>query len=359
MILPKNEKVYDVIYNLIYTYLDFKNQLKFINICKKFNKYKILSLKYNTFGLTDEILKHNIYLQLKILNTSGNEKITNLNHLTSLEELDITCYYDYGGYNLIESGVGDFGISEIKHNLKKLNACLNNKITNLTNMYLLEELNISGIWRIIDIPMAQNLTKLFAHGNSGIKDLNHLTSLTELDISSNTCYRHSCEIGNIDICRLKLKKLDASGNYNITDLNFMTSLEELIAIDIDSIGNDGIAKLNLKKLDAHDNRNITNLNHMTLLEELNISGRCGVNYAGIKNLLNIIKLDAHDNCNITNLNHMTLLEELNISGRCGVDYAGIKNLLNITKLDAYNNPKITVLKACKFIKLINIYRKCE
>ena len=73
---------------------------------------------------------------VKILNVSKNEGITNVNHLSNLEELNIS------SFQICPCGVNQEGISNLKL-VKKLNASNNDKIINVNHLEKLEELDIS------------------------------------------------------------------------------------------------------------------------------------------------------------------------------------------------------------------------
>jgi hypothetical protein len=101
--------------------LQFQNNKR-----KSHGKIKRIRCKGSYCGINDEGIKN---LNLEKLNARNNSKITNINHMTKLKELD-------AGRNC---GTDD---GEIKNlNLEKLYAQLNSKIRNINHMTKLKELN--------------------------------------------------------------------------------------------------------------------------------------------------------------------------------------------------------------------------
>jgi hypothetical protein len=74
----------------------------------------------NSCGVNDDGIKN---LNLEILEADSNPKITNVNHMRNLSELDASN----------NSGIDDFGIKKI--NLKKLKAYNNANISNKKKYY--------------------------------------------------------------------------------------------------------------------------------------------------------------------------------------------------------------------------------
>jgi len=172
------------------------------------------------------------------LNIKNNKNITNVNHLSKLEELNISWF----------CGVDQKGIKDLKL-VKKLNAECNSKIKDVNHLDKLEELNISwncGVNQegIKELKLIKNLN---AHNNDKIKDVNHLDKLEELDISWN------CGVNQEGIKYLKLvKKLNTFNNDKITDINHLNKLEKL---DISGyrceVVQEGIINLNFIKRVKH------------------------------------------------------------------------------------------------------------
>jgi hypothetical protein len=123
--------------------------------------------------LNDKILFN--YPFIKYLDASYNLKITNVNYMHKLIELDASGHY---------CGIDDLGIKNI--NLKKLKAYYNKKITNINHMYNLSELVILGDSGIGDLGINKlNLIKLDAGHNKKITNINYMTNLSELNASGN------------------------------------------------------------------------------------------------------------------------------------------------------------------------------
>src|SRR6185437_9335889 len=115
------------ILQIIVDFSDFNTGLAIIIVNKETNKK--LKIKYikNENKLTDEILKQQKFSHLKVLNVCDNKKVSTVNHLVKLEELNVGA----------SCGIDQNGIAEI--NLKKLNASDNYKIKDVNHMNKLEE----------------------------------------------------------------------------------------------------------------------------------------------------------------------------------------------------------------------------
>ncbi len=94
-------------------------------------------------------------LNITDLNICNNKKITNVNHLKFLINLNISW----------ECGVDQKGILQLKF-IKKLNACDNNKITNINHLLFLEELDMSFNCGIIQKEISSNLNIVNLHTNN-------------------------------------------------------------------------------------------------------------------------------------------------------------------------------------------------
>ncbi len=237
-------------------------------------------------------------------------------------------------------------------NFLKLNEKLNFKkvCKKMKNIYLIEIID-DKYSRIIDEKILKNETyqfiqKLNLCESNKIFDLNFLTKLKELDCSFT-------EINDNNIKELNLEHLSANNCKNITNINHMSKLKILDVSGNCGVNDYGIKNLlNIVELNASENTKITNVNHMLKLKILDAIGNCGVNDYGIKNLLNVIKLNASSNTKITNVNHMLKLEILGASGNCGVNDYGIKNLLNIVELIVSENTKITNINHMTKLKIL-------
>jgi hypothetical protein len=119
---------------------------------------------------------------LRVLNASENGQITNVNHLTKLEKLN-ACGSEYRLFMNNYSGIDQKGIENLT-TLRILNAKGNNKITNVNHMIKLEELNASGYCGIDQngIHQLTNLRILVASNNRKITNVNHMVKLEELEV---------------------------------------------------------------------------------------------------------------------------------------------------------------------------------
>ena len=143
----------------------FLDQIRLRQVCVIFHNRLEIHDFYNIdrkylHRLNDSILSN--YSFIRSLNSHNNLKITNINYMTQLVELDAS-----GGY----CGITDQGISQL--NLIKLNVSYNQKITNI----------------------------------------NHMTKLVEL-----TACGRNCGINNVDLCMANPLKLDVSYNHKITNI---------------------------------------------------------------------------------------------------------------------------------------------
>src|ERR1700744_4032630 len=80
----------------------------------------------------------------------------------------------------------------------------------------------------------------------------------------------------------------------------------------------------LTKLNADLNVKIKDVSQMaSTLKILNVSGYCGIDQNGIKNL-HLTELNACNNKKIKDVSQMTSLKILDARGNCGIDQNGIK-----------------------------------
>ncbi|ARF12313.1 hypothetical protein Klosneuvirus_4_128 [Klosneuvirus KNV1] len=190
------------IWQIFFDQVDFLSQIRLTMVCKYFH----LSLKVTDFHnidekylrlLTNDILKN--YPFIIKLNANYNKKITNVNYLTHLKELDV--------YWL--SGIGDEGIKDC--DLTILGANRNSKIKNVNHMKHLKELYASGECGISDNGIKEcDLVILNAYNNYKIKNVNHMKKLKYLNAG------RECGIGDDGIKDCELVNLDAVGNNKIT-----------------------------------------------------------------------------------------------------------------------------------------------
>src|SRR6185437_10484226 len=97
----------------ILDFTDIQTGLNIIVLCKETNKKLKIKYVYESFKLTDDILKQKKYSHLIALNAAANSKITNINNFHKLETLNAS---------RISCGIDQKGI--IKLNLKELNALI-------------------------------------------------------------------------------------------------------------------------------------------------------------------------------------------------------------------------------------------
>ena len=174
-------------------------------------------------------------------------------------------------------------------------------------------------------------------------DINSKTLEYIININSEITELYSKTITQetLNKCKL-LVKLNINHNKNITNVNHLSKLEELNISSHCGVNQEGIKNLKLvKNLNAQNNNRIKDVNHLAKLEELNISGmHCGADQEGIKDLKLVIKLDASYNTKIKDVNYLEKLEKLNISFDCGVNQKGIRDLKLLKIVNTYNNDKI-------------------
>lgn len=311
----------------IYNKLESNWQLHFKLTSIKFAKYEITNLKHHmiNYKLTNNILKLHPYI-IK-LNIKNNGKITDVSYLTRLRELNISneCAYP-------TNVVGNSGIFSLT-NLTKLNAYGNIKLTNIDHLINLQKLNIGGECGVNKIGFLTNLTKL--HTGRNKIDINHLTSLLNLSISYYSIYSDIKSLTN-------LTKLSMHSD-TICNINHFVNLRTLHIKYSHGclVTNTSISSLtNLTELDIARTTTITNINSLINLRILDIS--CSImDNNGISLLTNLVNLDCWSNTHITDINTLTGLQILNAGYECGLDNNGISSLTNLVHLDILYNTHIT------------------
>lgn len=268
------------IIRLIFNRLKFIDQICIRLVSKHFIIYPITNLFIGEplkLKLNDEILQ--LYPLASSLDISGNKYVTNINHMTSLLTLNISCHISRDMY--------DTDVSTSNINIDGFS-----KLTNLT------ELDMSGIKKITDLNSLINLRILSAK--------THM-----IYAGCSTYYYYDCEITNRGISSLiKLTELYIDDNITITNINSLINLRLLHAPNT-KINNGGVSKLtNLTELNVNSSDQITNISHMTNLLVLSASGDCGIDNTGISNLTKIVKLDISNNFKITNVSHMINLRKV-------------------------------------------------
>ena len=108
--------------------------------------------------------------------------------------------------------------------VEKLDASDNPKITNINYLTKLKELNARDLCGIDDqgLRFATNLTMLTTSSNPNITNLNHMTKLIGLNAIGS-----SCGVGDAGISDLNLIGLSTTNNPQITSVKHMTKLKIL------------------------------------------------------------------------------------------------------------------------------------
>lgn len=322
-------------------------------------------------------------LNLRTLLMSGCRLITNLNHMSLLQKLDIA-----GGNTLIHNS----GLSSL-YNLKCLNACDNHNITTVSHFTNLTDLSVSYNCGVSEVNI-KSLKILNITNNPRITDLNSLTNLIDLTASYNSGLHHT------SLHNLNLTRLDLSHNYGVSDISWMTNLRHLDISWNSAIGNHVLKNIHPEYLDISYNSRIKDINHMHLsIKTLLISGNRGITFEGLYKLnplvifasynINIISynfmsnltsadlswnplirddsinlltnltcLDISNCQSISNINTLTRLETLTMTGACGVTNFGLSQLHNITDLCLNNNTLITDIQHMTLLTRLSINYNC-
>lgn len=376
------------------TKLDINNNNKIKNISR------LQNLKCLNISLNQGFITHKNKINQKIINTiqqpitklyaSDNKYITNISHMTSLTNLDIS-----NDSNITQESINNL-------NLVVLNLEYNKKITDISHMNKLKKLNISGTSvitqnginkldllelqiynqsKIIDLNHMTNLVKLNAsiyfflvdYVPIGItqRNISSLTSLTELNIENNTQIfdiQHMTNLTKLNIkgtninkeslAKLNLIELRISQCTQSYDISHMNKLKILhytrIDNDTDNINNLTSKKLeglDLKYLNIHDETMVYDLSHMTNLKYLNIKCQ-NFNYDmqkyfsnyqdSISKISSLVKLKLDNFPGYLNIQHMSNLKKIYARDNSTIDQICIDNLnMLITTLYACNNSKIT------------------
>lgn len=280
-----------------------------------------------------------LYTNLKVLNIEYCRRITNINCLINLEELNISG----------SCGVSDSGIANL--NLKKIIVRKNTKITNISHMTNLEYIDIS--YTNIDNNGIKNLNPSYLNleNNKTITNINHMTNLKYLYLTDT--------IINNDGIR-NINPIELFNNIYIDKFNHMTNLKYLNTTILLSFNDDTFEKLDLKSLTLHGNENnkIINFNSMINLEHLHLYNLGFMSEEAIKELRNLKSLILHNTCGLTNFNHMSNLKYLKMINTDHVIFnpisnEGIDKLKNIESLIIQSDNSIT--KIDHMIKLRKIF----
>ena len=157
--LDMNRCSHEFLYNVVFVYLDFYDKHKF----QKINKYMNTIHVKDLFNLNNDVLKN--YKYVVKLYACNNIKITNINHMAKLKELDASC----------DCGIGDGGILDLT-NLEILNAHSNSKRTDINHMTKIIELNACSTCGINNrgILNPSNLEILNVQYNIKITNINYI-----------------------------------------------------------------------------------------------------------------------------------------------------------------------------------------
>lgn len=344
---------------VILDYLDFISQLKLIQISKFFrinlyiSDFSKISTKISSL-LPEEFLSNKI----KYLNICANNKIKNINNLTSLVKLNITC-----GRNINISNLPNLKILSIKSNLyitslpnlnlTELNISGTSKIEKINHLTKLKKLSIINPAKFFDLSNL-DLTHLFISGF--ISNFNHMTNLINLEIGPKNIFQDSplniflfeininnfknlqklvCPFTNIrNISVINPTYLDISGT-TISELSHITNLKYLFVRynpNICYINNPNLLELNI---------GYTKINNLDLqkLEKLKSEFNTKLNKISCPNLL---ELETSGDSSLLDLNNLINLKKLTIK-YSEIAESGIKNL-NLTELVIYGVNHITSLK---------------
>lgn len=281
---------FDIIH-IIHSLLDFPSQLNLIYVSKSFNKLSITNLLdnvSNNHNLTNDILK----LYPHITKIFLSHHLNDISNLTNLQVLHL------------ENGDINNHQINLLTNLTELSITYSN-ITNINCLTRLRILNVTCNIDNIGIASLTNLTELYISYNDTITDINHLKNLHTLGIGyylSAPCYCAPVPgITNNGLASLtNLTNLDIYDNNRITDINYLTNLQILNATGDCGVADNGIKKLtNLTTLTATSNKKITNINHLKKLRILYAEHASGITDNGISTLTNLTELYYDYNKKIT------------------------------------------------------------
>ena len=221
----------------------------------------------------------------------------------------------------------------LKNQIRITSVCINWCHCANASSYFINDYRINNY--VLQQKKFHNITNLNITYNSKIRDICHLTLLTELYAASSIC-KVTC-FNNLT----NLTKLDLSFRNDL-DISALTQLVYL-NINYSKIKQYNIKKLiNLTTLKLRSNKYVNDIKHLTNLTHLNIA--CTPNIIGqdsIYNLTNLSTLKMFDNKYVTNIYHLTKLTYLDIGGTCCIDQVGIMNLHSLTKIKYNCNSKIT------------------
>lgn len=288
------------IYGIIFNFLNFKTQISYKRVCKKFNNFMITDL-YNIeyecrFNLNNNILKQDHYSKIEQLDLSYAQRgsrytnfyVSDLNFLTNLKKLNISNWMNVTTqiYDRIKNNMQ----YDVNKEIMKLNVYNNHLIdggrhifiiTSGNHLGVIEECGLTGPveFRYENIMNLKLEELIMVNQRYFVGPLNHIQTLTTLDVSG-----YCCRVHDSDIIGLKLRVLIAKDNIHLRNLNKITTLEKLDISGESNVGDEGIKGLKLIELIAKDNKNIKNLNDMATLKRIDVGGCCGVNLFGVYKL---------------------------------------------------------------------------
>lgn len=243
------------IWQIILEHLKSISQIRLRQVCKRFLQLRVTNFYVSypyLHKVTDEIIFK--YPYIESLNLFRASTITNINHFKFLTLL--SC----GGS---DSGISDSSIKDCIH-LTKLYTSYNPKITNVNYLQYLIELDASGNCGISDngIKDCINLKVLYANYNSKITTVNHFNQLRILGIAG------GCGISDSGILNcVNLQHLYVSNNFKISNINHCKLLERLVMNGDCGITNNGFKEcVNIRNLGIVDNTRITDIRHLIKLE---------------------------------------------------------------------------------------------
>lgn len=357
------------VHRYIFNYLDTISQFRIRSVCKRFYNYLQIhhfntyehALLLQKFG-NDEVLAkmthlRSLYLDLRSLYLD-NSYISTFSHLTNLKQLALFGNYHQKNidrlYNLEELYLNNvLGIRDLNH------------LSKLTYLELVEtKINDANIEKLTGIRSLQIIRYC------EIKLFSRLTNLETLIISDDRTEFNNDQLS----CLTNLKYLDASMCPNISIVTDLTKLEFL---DIRRIGN--IRKIidlrnlyNLTKLVAdRTDLNLEDISHLIQLEELSVRSvstltaiNCMKNLkfldncnghlpnAEIANLTKLLSLDVRGNFMVTNLNNLYQLEKLVLGSQPCLTNHIISNLTKLTHLEMDHKNFIADLSSFTNLKVL-------
>lgn len=186
-----------------------------------------------------------------------------------------------------------------------------------------------------DINKFTSLTNLNINSNTFIKNITNLTTLTTLNAGGYSGIRQN----SLDVL-INLKKLNIDYKNDITSISHLTNLTFLNANgNFCSIKQNSLDSLtNLTFLSIDYNSYIKPINNLTNLNNLSLHSNVLINDTRNLTKLIVLKVSGYS---IIDQNNIRLLTDLNIAGpRCKIDQADIMNLYSLRAIKTIYNDKI-------------------